>query len=268
METLQPIQLRVLGCSGGVAPGRGSTCFLLDRQVAVDAGCLASALSLEDQRLVRDVLVTHPHLDHLRDLALFLDNTHGQATEPATIHAPPPVLDALLAHYFNGVLWPELSTISPPPARMREVLPEQTIRLRELEVTPFTSYHGSPAVGYILRRQRSDAGDSVPGPSLAIATDTGYHEPLFEQLAALPDLAALVIEASFPNRLRDVATSSHHLTPDLLERGLRIIKKRHPECEVLVTHLKPAYREEICHELAALPLTVEILQDGDQHEIP
>ncbi|MBN1443812.1 MAG: 3',5'-cyclic-nucleotide phosphodiesterase [Planctomycetes bacterium] len=266
METTRPIQLRVLGCCGGASPGRGPTSFILDGNVAVDAGSLASALPLDEQAAIRHVLITHPHLDHLRELPLFLDNTYGASGEPVLVHALEPVLEALRLHVFNGVLWPDLSRLSPPPALFREVRAERSFAAADLEVTPFASCHGSPAAGYAFRRIAPPA--SAPrGPALAVATDTGYDDALFERIAELPALGALVVEASFPDRLGDLADRSYHLTPDRLERGLRIVRAAHAGMKVLVTHLKPAYRDEITGELRRLEPPVVILEDGDTFEI-
>jgi ribonuclease BN (tRNA processing enzyme) len=51
----------------------------VDDRLAVDAGAIATALTLDEQIAVDDVLLTHSHLDHVRDLPLMLIN--GNRTE-------------------------------------------------------------------------------------------------------------------------------------------------------------------------------------------
>ena len=51
--------------SGGAASSsQHLTCFIVDDTVAVDAGSLAMAASPVQQRQVRDIVLTHAHLDH------------------------------------------------------------------------------------------------------------------------------------------------------------------------------------------------------------
>ena len=57
------MQLRVLGCAGGSAPGADLSCYLLDDVLAVDAGALTTTLDFKAQRRVQDVLLTHGHLE-------------------------------------------------------------------------------------------------------------------------------------------------------------------------------------------------------------
>ena len=47
------------------------TCFLIDESVAVDAGSIALALTTEQRQKVRDIIVTHPHMDHIASLPNF-----------------------------------------------------------------------------------------------------------------------------------------------------------------------------------------------------
>jgi phosphoribosyl 1,2-cyclic phosphodiesterase len=61
------------------------TSFLLDSVVAVDAGAITRALSIEQQRQIRHVLVTHSHMDHTASLPFLIENTFGPNHEPVSI---------------------------------------------------------------------------------------------------------------------------------------------------------------------------------------
>ena len=50
------------------------TCFVIDDCVAVDAGSIAIALNNEQRSKVRDIIVTHPHMDHVASLPIFVDD--------------------------------------------------------------------------------------------------------------------------------------------------------------------------------------------------
>jgi len=52
---------------------RGATPDLLviDDRVTVDAGSIGIALNEAQRRTIRDVVVTHPHMDHIASLPIF-----------------------------------------------------------------------------------------------------------------------------------------------------------------------------------------------------
>jgi cAMP phosphodiesterase len=77
-----------------------------------------------------------------------------------------------------------------------------------------------------------------------------------------PDLGSLVIETSFPNRLQDVADVSRHLTPQTLLQELDKLAMKSPQ--ILITHLKPEFRQEVIRELRKLKgHRLRVLRDGD-----
>ena len=72
------MELTILGCHGGETPRHRSTCFLIDNHLAIDAGALTSGLELDRQAEVDNVLITHAHFDHVKDLATLADNIFGR----------------------------------------------------------------------------------------------------------------------------------------------------------------------------------------------
>ena len=62
------MQVRVLGAHNLETDSTHHTCFLVDGQLAIDAGSIASTLARDEQLLVRHVLLTHLHFDHTRDI--------------------------------------------------------------------------------------------------------------------------------------------------------------------------------------------------------
>jgi len=63
------MELRILGCHGGETPKHKTSSFLLDGRVGLDAGAVTSMLTLEEQKKIDACLVSHAHLDHIKDLA-------------------------------------------------------------------------------------------------------------------------------------------------------------------------------------------------------
>src|SRR6185369_3087647 len=100
--------------SHGRAPLRFQpfTTFLIDRQVALDAGSLGFGLTLAEQRRVRHVVVSHTHADHTASLPIFVAEVYPFLKAPIVIHAPPVVLSGLRRHVFNGRVWPDFRRIA------------------------------------------------------------------------------------------------------------------------------------------------------------
>jgi hypothetical protein len=77
-------------------------------------------------------------------------------------------------------------------------------------------------------------------------------------------LRAVFLEASFPNRMRDFAVLTGHMTPQMLDEETRAL----PEgVEVIVTHLKPGFEIEMGREIADLGRHgIRPCRDGDVFE--
>src|SRR5579859_5818797 len=65
------VQVRIVGSHQSEAVDQHYTGLLIDGWLAIDAGSLASGLTLDEQLAVTDVLVTHQHWDHVKDLGGF-----------------------------------------------------------------------------------------------------------------------------------------------------------------------------------------------------
>ncbi len=105
------MELRVVGCHGGETPRHRTSAFVLDDQLAIDAGSLTSGLDLPAQCALRAVLVSHAHLDHVRDLATIADNRTQNGCKPLVVAATQATIGVLRKHFFNGLLWPDFSAI-------------------------------------------------------------------------------------------------------------------------------------------------------------
>src|SRR5512138_3031779 len=102
------MRMRVLGCSGGSAPGHELSGFLLDDVFAVDAGSLTTSLDLAAQRAVEAVALTHAHLDHCWSFPLFLANRYVPGTRTCALYGAEATLRAVSKSLFNGDVWPDL----------------------------------------------------------------------------------------------------------------------------------------------------------------
>ena len=143
------MRLRVCGCHGGESRQTELSSFLIDESLALDAGSLTRALTLEEQARIRHVLVTHAHLDHVRDLAFLADNLCSVVPEPVTVWSLPESIAVIrndLMLLFAAKSSDELGTRSGKEALQTETLASiQKVLEREagapgVEAVYFTSF--------------------------------------------------------------------------------------------------------------------------------
>lgn len=235
------MRVRVLGCSGAIARDCRTTSFLVDGDVLVDAGTGVGDLSLEQMRGIRDVFLTHSHLDHIAALPLMVDAVASQLVEPIRVHALPGTIEALKAHIFNNVIWPDFSRIPTPQSpfvSFHEVQVGQTLELQGKVVEVLPAVHTVPACGYAVTAARG---------CWVFTGDTERNPAFWARINQL-DVVALVIETAFSNREKDLARRSLHLSPLALAGELDCIA-RGKEFPIYITHTKPAETELIMAEI-------------------
>lgn len=234
-------------------------CLVIDDSVAIDAGSLATAASDAQKQQIRNVVLTHAHLDHVAGLPLFIDDLFATLEEPVTVYAAQKVIDALEAHIFNWVIYPrfrELTNQNGDVMRYAAFEKEMEMRVAHLKFKAVEVNHKVPSVGYIFSDGKS---------KLAMSGDTAEMDEFWETLNKEENLDALLIECAFPDELDDVAQSSHHLTPVKLQRELG--KLKHKDCPIYAINLKPMYREKIVEELNALKINnLRVLEVGKVYD--
>jgi len=220
------------------------TCFLIDDCVAVDAGSIAIALTNEQRSKVKDIIITHPHMDHVASLPIFIDDLYPSLQEPMRVHATPEVIQLLERDIFNWNLYPRFSDLKNDYGPVMEYVPipiGKPFTVAHLNVVAVPVNHIVPTVGLVV----SDGQKSV-----AFSSDTAETEEFWKILNEMKDLDALLIEASFPNRMAKLAEVSRHFTPASLGQELK--KLTHNGMDIMAVHLKATYRDEIIAQLNAL----------------
>lgn len=236
------MKIKVLGCFGSNTRGSQVTSFLLNDSILLDAGCAASGLTLKAQAKVDTILLSHAHLDHIADLPFLCINR--DLDQPLHIYTIPEVIGSLQLHILNDDIWPDFTRIpSPEKALMRfhPVTPGRPFRVKNLKVTAVRVNHIVPTVGFFL----NDSSGTV-----LYTGDTGPTEDLWRKARRVSDLRSIILEVSFPNRMRKVAELSKHLTPDLM--GEELSKIDGLDVPIYLYHLKPQYKAEITREIGRL----------------
>jgi len=231
------------------------TCYLIDDCVAVDAGSIAIALTSEQRRTVRDIIVTHPHMDHIASLPIFIDDLYPTLKAPVRVYATEVVIALLERDVFNWNVYPRFSELRNEFGPVMEYVPipeGKEFKFAHLTVIALPVNHIVPTVGLIV----SDGKSTV-----AFSSDTAETDQFWEAINRIPRVDALLVEASFPNSMAQLAEVSRHFTPASLSQELK--KLDHNGMDILAVHLKPAYRDLIIEQLGALNLpNLNVMEPG------
>lgn len=251
------MELTVIGCHGGETSRHRTSAFVLDERLAVDAGSLTSGMDLKSQFRLAGCVVSHAHLDHIRDLATIADNRCQAECEPLLVAATRGTIQALKKHFFNNLIWPDFSEIpnkTRPTIRFVELKPEKPTAIGDYTVRSVLVDHTIESAGFIIQG---------PDATIAYSGDTGPTDRLWELLRQEKNLKALLMEVSFPNREQKLATVSGHHTPRTLAKDLKKYKKPQ-DLPTLLYHIKPVFQSEVeqeCARLRGVNLTVMGLGD-------
>ncbi len=240
------MKMRVLGCSGGQVPGHNLSSFLINESLLVDAGSATSTLALRAQQKIRNVLITHVHLDHVMGLATIADNLYGNCESTVNVWGVNEVISGLKSSLFNDTIWPDFTQITGdgqawPVVRFQDMPEEEPMPIGSTTVTAVRVNHIVPSVAFFIENQKR---------TLLLVGDTGPTERVWAIARRKKNLCAVVLEASFPNRLQEIADMSRHLTPRTLAQEVDKLKR--PSVPILVTHIKPQYHGEVIAELKKL----------------
>jgi cAMP phosphodiesterase len=229
-------------------------CFVIDDAVAIDAGSLAMAATPIQRKQIRDIVLTHAHLDHVAGLPLFVDDLFATLKEPIRIHATEKVIKVLERDIFNWDVYPsfcELENDHGNVLQYRKIKPGRDFQVKHLNITPLKVNHKVPAVGFII----SDGKTKI-----AISGDTAEPEDFWEGVNEEDHIDHLLVECAFPDELDELAKASHHFTPKLLKKEIGKLKH---DCPIYVINIKPMYCEKVVSQIKNLNIeNLEILEVG------
>ena len=251
------MNLRVLGCSGGIGANKLTTSLLVDEDILIDGGTGLAELSLEEMSRIRHIFVTHSHLDHIAGIPMLLDSVFDAVEQPVVVHAREETIHTLRNHIFNWQVWPDFSTLpceQHPVLRFEVMQPGEITRVGARSVEMIAVNHSVPAAGY---RVQNGVG------SFAFSGDTTSNDGFWEALNRHEHLDLLIVESAFPDQECDLSVKSRHYCPRLLASDLKKLQHRP---RLFLTHLKPGSEEIIvqqCRERIDM-LPVQRLHGGDR----
>ncbi len=264
MLTLQSMKIQMLPSSidenGRASARQHLLSIVIDDCVAIDAGCLAMSCSDAQRAQIRDIILTHTHLDHIAGLPMFVDDLFATLTKPVRIHATAEMIEILERDIFNWSIYPRFSELSNdfgPVVEYCEFSRGSELAVKHLSIRSVGVNHPVSANGYVV----SDGKVSV-----AITGDTAETEEFWEVCNSTPNLRAVLVECAFPDELVELAKVSEHLTPARLRSEIAKLKGR--KYPVYVINMKPMHREKVVAQIQAAALDqVEILAVGKIYDL-
>lgn len=230
------MNLRILGCSGGIARGLGTTSMLVNDSVLIDAGTGVSQLTLEELARIRRVFLTHSHLDHIACLPFLAEAIFSNSNHQLKIHALPETISSLQKHIFNWDIWPDFGVLPDSQNPSLELCPmnyESPLVFDGVEFEMLEVRHVVPTAGVYVK---SNTG------AFFFSGDTARNDMMWEALNLRERLDLLIVETTYTNDRDVLAEMAKHYTPELLAEDLK--KLRH-QPKIAISHLKPGKEEKI-----------------------
>lgn len=237
------MKIKVLGCYGGQMPGKNNTGFLLDENVLIDAGTIALSADIKTQRKIKNILLSHAHLDHIGALPFFAVNITSNKSEGIKIYGTAFTINALSKHLMNGIIWPDFTKIKNNNGNFifeyKIIKTGNWYNIDKYKVKAIMVNHTIPTNGYII-------GDG--NKFILYSGDTKDTDEIWQEAKKLGSkLKAIFVETAYPDNLATLADKSAHLVPDSLYKQLKKLGDLKPI--VYIYHIKPEYEKIIEKEI-------------------
>ena len=250
------MKISVLGCGGGRGKKSRPTGFLVNNDLLLDAGTATEVLGLKKSAEINHILVTHAHLDHVGDLPFIAGAAFDLRKEPVFVCGIEDAIKDISSHIFNGRIWPDvfqIPNVQEAKFSYKVLRPLKNTKVGSYNVLPIPVNHAVPTVGYLI-----DDGKAA----FAFTGDTYITDVFWKKVRDKKRLRTIIIEASFPSYLEEMARISGHLTPHLVTEELKKLNRR--DVQIYISHIKPLHREEVILELKNISnkLPIKVLEDG------
>jgi ribonuclease BN (tRNA processing enzyme) len=243
------MKVQILGAHTIVSAKTGYASILIDDVLALDAGCLASSLTFEQQKQLKAIFITHSHYDHIRDIPAIGWSMVKMKTS-LDIYSPPLVYGILLDYLNHPDVYQDYTQKPPenPALRMHTAEPGKKVNIAGYEVLPLPVMHAVTTVGLEVT--------APDGKKVFYSADTGLGlADVWRQIS--PDL--LLIELTLPNEKENDAHVAGHLTPALLQKELisfKSIKGYLPR--VVLVHTDPLIEDKLKTEIVPVEKALKI----------
>ncbi|MFC2027676.1 MBL fold metallo-hydrolase [Chloroflexota bacterium] len=242
------MKIRFLGTHNSESTSSRLVSFVIDEKLAVEAGSLTSELTFAEQTKIRWILISHGHYDHITTIPTLAFNNIEHITSIYSTLGTLKVISGLM----DGVVYPEFSSddsyLGKATIDLIPIEPYVTQQIDGYKITAVPVNHPIQAVGFEII--------SNEGSRLFYTGDTGHGlSNVWERVSP----QTLIIDVTFPNRLKTTAEDANHLCPEMLmEELLSFNKIKGYSPEVITIHMSPQLEAEIARELAEVAKKLEI----------
>lgn len=233
------MNLRVLGCSGGISGSRTTTSLLVDSDILIDGGTGIGELDRDEMAAIRHIFVTHSHLDHIAGIPMLIDTVFEKTRTPIILHAREETIATLRNNIFNWEVWPdftELPNTINPVVKFEIMQPGEVVTLNQRRIEMIGVNHSVPGAGFRLQNG---------GKSFAFSGDTTSNDSFWQALNQHQDLDILIVESAFADEDVELSRKACHYCPQLLAEDLDKLDHRP---ELYITHMKPGSEDRILEQ--------------------
>jgi ribonuclease BN (tRNA processing enzyme) len=237
------MDIKVLGAHNCETRTTSCVSLLIDKNLAIEAGGLTSHLTLDEQAGIEAVIISHKHMDHIRDIPSMALNSFRRRTS-FDLYATDNVGQAIKKHLLNNDIYPEFQKIpqNKPTVCFMKVEPLTLQWIDGHAVMAVPVKHVDEAIGYQITDKKNK--------TVFYTGDTG---PGLEEVWRHTTPQLLIVEVTMHNAMEKFARETGHLTPQLLEVELasfRAINGYLPP--ILVVHMDAELEPQIKAELEAV----------------
>jgi ribonuclease BN (tRNA processing enzyme) len=238
------MRLEILGCYGNVLGDHRTTAFLINDSILLDAGTVTETLGHTRLGGIKQVVISHTHIDHVKGLFSLVDELALMGGHTIDLTSVNQILDIISQNLFNNLIWPDFTVI---PSEDRAVINVRTIELEKtaavgsVTVKPILMTHTVYTVGCVVKE-----GDH----GFMFTSDTGPTQRFWEVAREEQGIDFIIADVSFPSRLEGLAKISGHMTLSMLVE--RLDRFGLSEAPVYISHIKPIFLQEIQSELSTL----------------
>jgi len=251
--------IKILGASGSKAKNQNTTSFQIFKDIIIDAGNVLNSLGNEAKD-INHIFLTHSHADHITDLPFIIETFFEQRKTPLTIYALEETIEILKTYSFNNVIWPDFTKIKLLNSNensliLKKIKLNEIIDINEYQIKPIEANHIAGSCGFVITKNNQ---------SFIISGDTYTNPVIWEEINKNQTIKSLIIECSFPDKFDELARVSKHLTPNLIAKELKNLKRK--DISIFFYHLKPNYEKELLKDIKKhklLNYKGKILKEGD-----
>lgn len=242
------MKIKFLGTHNSESTNTRLVSFIIDDQLAIEAGSLTSELTFAEQTKIKWILISHGHYDHITTIPTLAFNNIEHLTR---IYSTSGTLE-VISRLIDGVVYPEFTSddsyLGKATIELVPIEPYVTQMINGYKVTAVPVNHPLRAVGFEII--------SIEDSRLFYSGDTGSGlSNVWERVSP----QVLIIDVTFPNRLQNIAKDAKHLCPEMLmEELITFNKMKGYFPEVIAIHMNPQMEAEITEELSEVSRLLEV----------